>query len=58
MPPNAKRVQIGAPGSRRAPKGLLGSTYDVLTSSENAAAVRSIAIFGVSRDVARRRVPR
>jgi energy-converting hydrogenase Eha subunit E len=41
-----KRINVGGPG-RRAPKGVIGSTYDALTSSENAAVVRSIAIFGV-----------
>ncbi|KAM4065920.1 hypothetical protein HRG_000080 [Hirsutella rhossiliensis] len=48
MPPNSKRMYINGPGSRRAPKGFLGSTYETLTSSENAAAVRSIAIFGAA----------
>lgn len=41
-----KRIVV-EPRSRRAPKGVIGSTYDALTSSENAAVVRSIAIFGV-----------
>ncbi|KAJ3463844.1 hypothetical protein MRS44_008630 [Fusarium solani] len=45
MPP--KRIYVEK-ASRRAPKGVLASTYDALTSSENAAFVRSIAIFGVS----------
>ncbi|CEI66584.1 unnamed protein product [Fusarium venenatum] len=40
-----KRIAV-EPRSRRAPKGIIGSTYDALTSSENAAVVRSIAIFG------------
>ncbi|KAM0236752.1 hypothetical protein ACHAPO_004793 [Fusarium lateritium] len=40
-----KRIAV-EPRSRRAPKGVIGSTYDALTSSENAAVVRSIAIFG------------
>lgn len=31
-----------------APKGYFRSTYDTLTSSENAAVVKSIAAFGVS----------
>lgn len=44
MPP--KRIVV-EPRSRRAPKGVIGSTYDALTSPENAAVVRSIAIFGV-----------
>lgn len=47
MAPNSKRMYINGSGSRRALKGFLGSTYEALTSSENAAAVRSIAIFGV-----------
>ncbi|KJZ77400.1 hypothetical protein HIM_03124 [Hirsutella minnesotensis 3608] len=46
MPP--KRMQVGGSGSRRAPKGFLGSTYETLTSSDNAAVVRSIAIFGAA----------
>ncbi|KAJ4247158.1 hypothetical protein ACHAPJ_008683 [Fusarium lateritium] len=45
MPP--KRIVVEK-SSRRAPKGVIGSTYDALTSSENAAVVRSIAIFGVA----------
>ncbi|TFA99759.1 hypothetical protein CCMA1212_008444 [Trichoderma ghanense] len=45
MPP--KRI-YGEKGGRRAPKGFVASTYDTLTSAENAAFVRSIAIFGVS----------
>lgn len=32
-----------------APKGYFRSTYDTLTSSENAAVVKSIAAFGVSK---------
>lgn len=44
MPP--KRIYVEK-GSRRAPKGFFGSTYDALTSAENATVVRSIAIFGV-----------
>ncbi|EQK99122.1 hypothetical protein OCS_05168 [Ophiocordyceps sinensis CO18] len=50
MPANSKRMYINGPSSRRAPKGFLGSTYETLTSSENASAVRSIAIFGVSNN--------
>lgn len=46
MPP--KRMYVDGPGSRRAPKGFFGSTYETLTSADNAAVVRSIAIFGVS----------
>jgi hypothetical protein len=45
MPP--KRI-YGEKGGRRAPKGFVASTYDTLTNAENAAFVRSIAIFGVS----------
>ncbi|RSL57674.1 hypothetical protein CEP54_000981 [Fusarium duplospermum] len=45
MPP--KRIYVEK-ASRRAPKGVLASTYDALTSSENAAFVRSIAIFGAA----------
>lgn len=41
-----KRINVGGSG-RRAPKGVIGSTYDALTSPDNAAVVRSIAIFGV-----------
>lgn len=44
MPP--KRI-YGEKGGRRAPKGFVASTYDTLTNAENAAFVRSIAIFGV-----------
>ncbi|KAI1032922.1 hypothetical protein LB504_006330 [Fusarium proliferatum] len=44
MPP--KRIQV-EPRGRRAPKGFIGSTYDALTSPDNAAVVRSIAIFGL-----------
>ncbi|KAK9417028.1 hypothetical protein SUNI508_09267 [Seiridium unicorne] len=29
-------------------KGVIGSTYDAITSSENAAVVRSIAVFGAA----------
>lgn len=38
-------------GRRVAPKGYFRSTYDTLTSSENAAVVKSIAAFGVSNPV-------
>lgn len=44
MPP--KRMYVDGT-SRRAPKGFVASTYETLTSSENAAVVRSIAVFGV-----------
>lgn len=45
MPP--KRIVVERP-ARGAPKGFIGSTYDMVTSSENAAVVRSIGLFGVS----------
>ncbi|UNI15311.1 hypothetical protein JDV02_001854 [Purpureocillium takamizusanense] len=45
MPP--KRMYVDGP-SRRAPKGFVASTYETLTSSENAAVVRSIAVFGAA----------
>ncbi|KAH7121322.1 hypothetical protein EDB81DRAFT_890910 [Dactylonectria macrodidyma] len=45
MPP--KRITVDR-SSRRAPKGFFGATYDALTSSDNAAVVRSIGIFGVA----------
>ncbi|PNP61131.1 hypothetical protein FNYG_14219 [Fusarium nygamai] len=45
MPP--KRIPV-EPRGRRAPKGFIGSTYDALTSPDNAAVVRSIAIFGAA----------
>ncbi|CAF3455091.1 unnamed protein product [Fusarium graminearum] len=44
-----KRISV-EPRSRRAPKGFVGSTYDALTSPENAAVVRSIALFGPVND--------
>lgn len=47
MPP--KRVLVEKQGRRAAaPKGYIASTYDTLTSPENASVVRSIAVFGVS----------
>ncbi|KEY68252.1 hypothetical protein S7711_04783 [Stachybotrys chartarum IBT 7711] len=46
MPP--KRISVEKAGSRRAPKGVFASTYDTLTSPDNAAVVRSIAVFGVA----------
>ncbi|KAK3332638.1 TOM core complex subunit Tom6 [Cercophora scortea] len=33
---------------RRAQKGVFASTYDALTSAENASVVRSIALFGAA----------
>ncbi|GAB0132905.1 hypothetical protein EsDP_00001326 [Epichloe bromicola] len=41
-----KRIHGEKP--RRAPKGFLASTYDTLTSPDNAAVVRSIAMFGAA----------
>jgi hypothetical protein len=43
-----KRVIGGRPS--RAPQGFFASTYDTLTSSENAAMVRSIGVFAVSHN--------
>jgi len=36
-----------ASGRPKASKGVIGSTYDALTSSENASVVRGITAFGV-----------
>ncbi|KAK1715080.1 uncharacterized protein BDZ83DRAFT_635962 [Colletotrichum acutatum] len=45
----AKRIVVQRDSQRsRQPKGYFRSTYDALTSSENAPIVRSVAIFGVS----------
>ncbi|KAK1831313.1 hypothetical protein QBC39DRAFT_371961 [Podospora conica] len=44
MPPK----YVTGPGRRVAPKGYFRSTYDTLTSAENAAVVKSIAAFGVA----------
>lgn len=45
-----KRVLVEKQGRRApAPKGYIASTYDTLTSPDNASVVRSIAVFGVSR---------
>ncbi|KAI0121033.1 hypothetical protein BJ170DRAFT_688449 [Xylariales sp. AK1849] len=38
----------GIAGRRSAPKGFLSSTYETVTSSENAAVVRSVAVFGAA----------
>lgn len=43
-----KRIVVERSAPRGAPKGFFGSTYSILTSSENAAVVRSIGLFGVS----------
>lgn len=49
MGPRQQRVLVERAGRRGAqPKGMVASTYDALTSPENASVVRSIAIFGVS----------
>lgn len=47
MPPQQRIVVQRGPASGYEPKGALRSTYDTLTSSENAAVVRSILAFGV-----------
>ncbi|KAI1331676.1 hypothetical protein F5Y16DRAFT_358970 [Xylariaceae sp. FL0255] len=44
MPPKRIYVEHRAP----APKGYIASTYDALTSAENASVVRSVGIFGVA----------
>ncbi|KOS20046.1 hypothetical protein ESCO_005740 [Escovopsis weberi] len=44
MPPK----RLYSEKSRRAPKGFFVSTYEALTSSENAAVVRSIGLFGAA----------
>ncbi|TWU71962.1 hypothetical protein ED733_001438 [Metarhizium rileyi] len=46
--PAPKRILVEKPSSRRAPRGFLASTYDTLTSPDNAAVVRSIAMFGAA----------
>lgn len=49
MPPKQQRVLVERAGRRgAAPKGMVASTYEALTSPENASVVRSITIFGVS----------
>lgn len=44
----APKRAISGRGAPRAPQGFFASTYDTLTSSENAAMVRSIGVFAVS----------
>ncbi|KAL0465174.1 hypothetical protein QR685DRAFT_558082 [Neurospora intermedia] len=44
--PSAKYIE--RPGGSRKSKGFIRSTYDSLTSSENASVVRSIAFFGAA----------
>lgn len=49
-----KRVLVEKQGRRgAAPKGFIASTYDTLTSPDNASVVRSVAVFGV-RPIRRR----
>ncbi|KAK8148586.1 hypothetical protein MY10362_003807 [Beauveria mimosiformis] len=44
-----KKVLVERQGRRAAaPKGYIASTYDTLTSPENASVVRSIAVFGAA----------
>lgn len=45
MPP--KRIHGEKGSARRAPKGYFQATYDTLTAPDNAAVVRSVALFGV-----------
>ncbi|GAW13063.1 hypothetical protein ANO14919_024410 [Xylariales sp. No.14919] len=47
MPPKRILVESGHPRSR-APKGVIASTYNALTSPENASVVKSVAIFGAA----------
>ncbi|KAJ4392427.1 hypothetical protein N0V85_007067 [Neurospora sp. IMI 360204] len=42
--PSARYIE--RPGGSRKSKGFIRSTYDSLTSAENASVVRSIAFFG------------
>ncbi|KAI1254518.1 hypothetical protein MGN70_003922 [Eutypa lata] len=47
MPP--RQVYIEPAGGRsRAPKGVFASTYEAVTSPENASVVRSVAMFGAA----------
>ncbi|KAI0596153.1 hypothetical protein F4775DRAFT_565801 [Biscogniauxia sp. FL1348] len=47
MPP--KRIMVERGGARPRPsKGFFASTYEALTSPENASVVRSIAVFGAA----------
>jgi hypothetical protein len=49
MPPKQQRILVEKATPRRAaPKGYFASTYNTLTSPENASVVRSVAVFGVS----------
>lgn len=47
MPPKRILVERSGSSRNRQKKGVIGSTYDALTSPENASIVRSIAMFGV-----------
>ncbi|KAI0455827.1 TOM core complex subunit Tom6 [Xylaria acuta] len=43
-----KRITV-QPGSRAAaPKGVIASTYNTLTSPENASVVKSVAVFSAA----------
>ncbi|KAK3949196.1 hypothetical protein QBC32DRAFT_317047 [Pseudoneurospora amorphoporcata] len=44
--PSARYIE--RPGGSRKSKGFIRSTYDSLTSAENASVVRSIALFGAA----------
>jgi len=49
MAPKQQRIQVAKADVRRpAQKGYLSSTYQTLTSPENASVVRSVAVFGVA----------
>jgi hypothetical protein len=43
-----KRVLVERSGPSRPPKGFFASTYAMLTSSDNAAVVRSLGLFGAA----------
>ncbi|KAI5920966.1 hypothetical protein F4810DRAFT_712981 [Camillea tinctor] len=48
MPPKRIMVERGGASRPRPSKGFFASTYEVLTSPENASVVRSIAVFGAA----------
>ncbi|KAK3942821.1 TOM core complex subunit [Diplogelasinospora grovesii] len=48
MPPKRITVEKASAPRSRAQKGYLRSTYDTLTSPENASVVRSVTAFGVA----------
>ncbi|CZR53308.1 probable component of translocase of the outer mitochondrial membrane complex [Phialocephala subalpina] len=49
MAPKQQRIQVAKADPRRpAQKGYIASTYQTLTSPENASVVRSIAVFGAA----------